>query len=327
MAARRYSQPSDGSVFLGILGVLFIVALVIKYIWWFVGAAVLAGVVAAVVALVKEEQKRRELAEDEAAEREFDLQRSAERQQRWTVMGDKRAIYGEKGAAAMHALREDSEGKVAQDDSPVARLATTAAELDVLIQEKPQAWPHALFASILVQRTTPLLTRLRDSELGFTAPSSTVTLEPRQLAPMVVNLIDEMIATAHQVESFVMTPAFMGAFADVDDSGPDAEAIAHIAHRTADYLERLLDISERCRGLPVRSDHTDIVTDCARMLDDPIQSFREFIADYVDIVDALPRVLEHATGDVNMGSLGLFIKIDDKRHTRIIRRLDAITRA
>jgi hypothetical protein len=68
-----------------------------------------------------------------------------------------------------------------------------------------------------------------------------------------------------------------------------------------DYLERFLELSERCRALPVRSEHVDIVADCARMLDDPLASYREFIADFVDIIEALPRVLKHATGPVDMG--------------------------
>lgn len=306
---------------------LFLVGVVIKFIWWFVGGAVLVGLFFAGRAYVRHLEEQRIRDAELEAERQFDLQRSAERQRRWTLIGDKRAIYGQDGAAAMRAISKDDDAAEEQDDSPVAQIAATPGELDALIREKPQAWPHALFASILVQRSTPLLPRLRDSQLGFTSPSTTGALPPTQLAPIVVNLIDEMTSTAHQVHSFIMAPGFMASFAVVDDAGPDAEAIAHIAHRTMDYLERFLEISERCRGLPVRSEHVDIVADCARMLDDPIQSYREFIADYVDVIESLPRVFEHATGTVDMGSLGLYLKIDDKRHTRIITRLDAITRS
>ncbi|MDZ4235593.1 MAG: hypothetical protein U1C73_17955, partial [Dietzia sp.] len=46
--------------------------------------------------------------------------------------------------------------------------------------------------------------------------------------------------------------------------------------------------------------------------------------DFVDIIEALPRVLKHATGPVDIGALGMYLKVDDKRHSRILKRLDAI---
>lgn len=79
---------------------------------------------------------------DEAAEREFEMTRRAERQKRWSLIGDKRAIYGEEGAAAMRKVTDepiDAEIAAAQDDSPVAQLATTPAELDALARDKPKA--------------------------------------------------------------------------------------------------------------------------------------------------------------------------------------------
>ncbi|PRC54989.1 hypothetical protein C6A85_45950, partial [Mycobacterium sp. ITM-2017-0098] len=85
-----------------------------------------------------------------------------------------------------------------------------------------------LFASILVQRLDPLLPRLRDAELGFMSPSGYGTMSARHLASEVGGLVDEMMATEQQVHSFMSAPAFMAAFAEVDDAGPDPEAIKHI---------------------------------------------------------------------------------------------------
>ncbi|ANI38128.1 hypothetical protein [Mycolicibacterium vaccae] len=327
MAAQRYSQPSDGSVFCAILLLLLAVGFVIKYIWWFVGGAVLVGVSVAVYRLAQKRGEQRRLEADEAADREFERIRRAERHKRWTLIGDQRAVYGEDGAAAMRKITDGPEmdEEPGPDASAVAQVATTPQELDALVRDKPKAWEQALYVSVLVQRVAPLQSRLRDSELGFTAPTSTGALSPAHLASTVVTLIDEMIATAEHLQGFMTAPAFMAAFTGKDDTGADPEAIKHIAHRTMDYLERFLELSERCRALPVRSGHVDIVADCARMLDDPLASYREFIADFVDVIEALPKVLKHATGPVDMGSLGLYLKIDDKRHSRILKRLDAIT--
>ena len=79
MAARRSSPPSDGAAFAVILGGLFVVGLVMTYIWWFVGGAVLAGLFVAGRAFVRRMAEQRARDAELAAEREFALQRSAER--------------------------------------------------------------------------------------------------------------------------------------------------------------------------------------------------------------------------------------------------------
>jgi hypothetical protein len=303
------------------LGVLFVVGLVIEYIWWFVGGAVLVGLFFAGRALFRQLEKERQLEAEQEADREFEMTRRAERQRRWTLMGDERAIYGEDGAAARRKVAEDDD-EAAYEDSPIAQLATTPTQLKALIREKPQGWPQALFGSVLVQRLDPLQARMRDAELGFMTPNRFGTMSARNLASEVVGLVDEMMATEQQVHGFMAAPAFMGAFA-----GPDPEAIKHIANRTMDFCERFLELSERCRALSVRSDQVDIVTDCAHILNGPLQSYREFIGDFVDVVNALPRVLQHASGTVDMGSLALYLSVDDKRYARMLKRLDAITGA
>lgn len=325
MATRRYSQPSDGSVFLGILGVLFLVGLIIEYIWWFVGAAVLVGVGLAVWALVREEEKRRQLAADEAADREFELQRKADRQHRWTLMGDSRAIYGEGGRAPkMPSVAADE--AAAEIDPTIARLATTPAEVDSLVRDKPRGWEQALFASILVQRRTPLLPRLRDSELGFPAVATAQVCSGRDVAYRVLGFVTEMLSTMRQIERFMGAPAFMGAFNGADDdSEADPEAIKHIANRTMDFHERLLELSEGCRGMSVPLQYSDVVADCALLIDDQLQSFREFINEFVDVIEALPRILAHATGTVNLGGLGLYLSVDETVRTRMFQRIDAIS--
>lgn len=325
MATRRYSQPSDGSVFLGILGVLFLVGLVIKYIWWFVGAAVVVGVGVAVWALVREEQKRRQLAEDEAADREFELQRKADRQHRWMLMGDSRAIYGEAGKP-LRIPMVDADEAAAESDPTIARMATTPAEVDALVRDKPRGWEQSLFASILVQRRTAVAARLRDSELGFPAVVTAQVFSGREVARCVLAFVNEMLSTMRQIERFMGAPAFMGAFSGADDeSEADPEAIRHIANRTMDFHERLLELSERCRGLSVPLQYEDVVADCALLLDGQLQSFREFIDDFVDVVEALPRVLGHATGPVNLGNLGLYLSVDDTVRTRMFKRMDEIS--
>lgn len=309
---------------------LLVVGVVITYFWWIVGAGALVGLFFVGRAVAREVQKRRELAE----EKEYELRRRADRQHRWLLTGDSRGIYGQNGAAAMRDVTPqpslpDGTDAAAQEPTPIARLAATCDELAALVHDKPDAWQWALFTSILVQRTTAVLPRLRDSELGFTPAGTTRLYTASGLASEVVGLIDDMLSTAHQLESFMATPAFMAAFyGSADGAPPDAEAVEHIAHRTMDYHDRFLELSERCRGLSAPSEYADILADCARLLDIPLQSYREFIGKLVAVIESLPQVLQHATGDVDMGAIVLDIDLDDHGlRSHIFKRLDAINRS
>ena len=327
MAARRQPQLGDGSVFVAIVVLLLVVGLIIKYIWWVAGAGALVGLFFVGRPVARGVQERRELAERQEAE----LQRRADRRHRWMLAGDPRAIYGEKGADAMRKVAPPPalpDGDDGEELEPIATLATTPAELVALERDKPQAWQWALFTSILVQRTAPLLPRLRDSELGFTPADTTRVHSGRELAGTLLGLIDEMRSTIKQVHGFMASPAFMGALADpADGTPPDAEAVTHVAHRVMDYQERLLELSERCRRLSASSQYTEILADCARLLDAPLQGYREFIADMVDVVEALPKVLQHATDDVNMGSVVLDIDLDSHLAPGLFKRLVAMSKS
>ncbi|MDY6998625.1 MAG: hypothetical protein SW019_18665 [Actinomycetota bacterium] len=318
-------RGSEGGGFAAVFVVLLVVGLVVKYFWWIAAGAGLVGLFFAGRALVRHLEERREL----AAEARAALQRRADRQHRWMLSGDSRGVYGPDGAAVMRAVSPsaDAVDATAPQDG-IAALARTEDELAALARDKPSAWEQTLFASVLVQRQASLLPRLRDSELGFTPASTVPVYNGRELARILVGLIDEMFLTANQLESFTLAPAFMGSFGEpAEESGADPEAIMHVANRLMDYHERLLDISERCRRLSPPSQYADLLADCARLLDTPLQSFGEFIAEFVEVIESLPRVLQHATGTVHLGAIVLDIDFDDQLRARVFARLDAIGKA
>ena len=320
-------------MFVAIVVLLFVVGLIIKYIWWIVGAGALVGASVGLYFVGRAVMRQAEEQQAVAERREFELQRRADRQHRWMLSGDSRAVYGQDGVAAMHAVAPepslpDGEESTANDDLPVARMATTAAELAALGRDKPQEWQWALFASVLVQRTTPLLPRLRDSELGFMLAGTTPISSVNQLVMILCDLVVEMHSTKDQLEEFMGSPAFRRAVADLnDDSRSDPEAIKHLANRVMDFQDRFLELSERCRGLSVPYECAELLTDCARLLDMPLQGYREFVGELADFVESIPQVLQHATGSVHMGAIVLVIDIDDKLRSRILRRIEKIRRS
>ncbi|MGD9620068.1 MAG: hypothetical protein AB7G47_07240 [Mycolicibacterium sp.] len=324
---RRHSNSGG---FLAVVGWLLILGVIVEYFWWFVGAlaggAALIGLFFGGRALLREVARRRELAE----EREFALRRQADRQHRWLLSGDSRGLYGAEGASVMRAVipEPSAEDDETQENTAVATLATTDREMTRLITDKPVAWPVALFGSVLVQRMNPLLPRIRDSALGFT-PSSrrTRVSSGARLAQILVELLDELSSTVGQVQSFMSAPAFMESFGDpTDNSTADPGALTHTANRLMDYHDRFLELSERCRGLSAPCEYSDLLADCARLLDMPLQTYRTFIAEYVEVVESLPQVFEHATGPIHLGNIVMELECDDRLFKRIFKRLKEVSR-
>lgn len=311
MAARR---DSGGGGIAGVFGVLVVVGFIAKYIWFIVGALVVAAVVTGVYyasrAALRRADEQRRLTE----RREQELWMRAERQRRWTMLDDSRAIYGADGDGPTRAVLESP-----PESGPVARLARTAGELATLKRKKPRAWQFAVFGSVLQQRTAELMPRLRDSRSGFTTGDGMHVSSGPPLADVLLGLIDQMLSTSRQLAGFLDTCV---AIPDEDD--PDA--VEHTAHRLMHYQVRLLELSERCRGLSAPSAYTDVIGSCAKILDTPIRGFQEFVDEYVEVVDALPRLLEHVTGRLEVPAIVLDLAIDDTLFDTTTTRLQAMQR-
>lgn len=300
---------------------LLAVGFVIKFIWWIVGAVAVVGLFFAGKVLLRHVRERREL----AAERALDLTLRADRQHRWTIAGDSRGVYGSAGAAAMQVVSPSPVMASADDDGlPVtATMAVTAAEFAALAEQKPSGWEWALFTSVLVKRQHEILPRVRDSELGFTSSTTTRVYSGAELAGCLVGVIDEMVSTARQVERFLAAPAFTAAFGAPGSNG-DVEAITHVANRLMDYHERFLALSESCRSVSAPSQFDTVIGDCGRLLTRPLEGYRDFIAELVDVIESLPKFLPHAAGDVHLGAIALDIDIDGA--ARLLKRLRALSR-
>jgi hypothetical protein len=304
---------------------MLVIGFIVTYIWWIVGAAALVGLFFVGRALVRHAEERREL----AAAREVELKLRADRHMRWTMAGDSRAVYGPEGPSATHALSPpttlpQSDEDPADDSVVVAKMATTANDLAALAKEKPSGWTWALFASVLTQRRNAVLPRLRDSELGFSPSAGIPVYSGAELARVLFGVVDEMLSTARQSDGFMAAPAFMATLKPGDEAGGDAEAIEHVANRFMDYHDRLLELSERCRSVAPPSYYGDVVAECARVINRLLQGYRDFIAELVDVVEALPKFLRHADGDIHLGSLALDLDIEGV--SKLLKRLDAISR-
>jgi hypothetical protein len=74
-----------------LVGIMVIVAIIVKFFWWILGAAILTGLFFLVRTLVREDRARRAA----IARRHDEIAARAEAQHRWVLQGDDRGVYGD----------------------------------------------------------------------------------------------------------------------------------------------------------------------------------------------------------------------------------------
>ena len=206
-----------------------------------------------------------------------------------------------------------------------AVIACTPEDLATLLAEKLPCWRWAAFASVLVQRRVELESRLYDNQLGYAAPSGERAPGGTEVGRFVLDRMDELLTLAGQMESFMLTPAFVGVFGEPGDEGSaDADGILHAANRLMDYHERFLGLAERCRGLAAPSRYARLLRDVAHLMDAPLAGYRKFINEFADRVGEMPEMLHYARGTIELDPVLLHIETDDKLLERISKQLNQI---
>jgi hypothetical protein len=299
------------------VAVLAILALASGSLEWAVAIAVLAAVGFGGYVLLPR------IAEQQAAaaERRDAIRERADRQHSWALRGDSRGLYGADGAEVMRRIADapnlDDIADDSDDEPAIAAVAYTPEDLSALLAERPACWRYAAFVSVLVQRRATLLSRLRDQQLGYAPKRGMRVYTGYQLGQHMIDLLEQMAALLVQIEDLMLTPAFRRMFGDpTDETTADADAIVHAAHRLMDLHEQLLSLAERCRGVDGPSEHADVVRDCARVLDVPLEAYRKFIDEFVARIAELPNVLPYARGTVQLDPV--MLEIDD--NDEVLRR-------
>jgi hypothetical protein len=96
---------------------LFVVWLIVKLIWWILGAAALVVVFLVVRAVVRENRKRRDALARYCAE----VSARADQHLNWVVQGDDRGIYGEGGAELMHYIFAEDAHTAPKPEPPASQ--------------------------------------------------------------------------------------------------------------------------------------------------------------------------------------------------------------
>jgi hypothetical protein len=93
-----------------------------------------------------------------------------------------------------------------------------------------------------------------------------------------------------------------------------------------DYHEQVLALSERCRGAKVPLSCSGLQRDAGLLIVAPLEGFHTFIATFTERLAEMADVARYATGDVQLDPVTLSITDDDDLLSRIVKRLEQISR-
>ncbi|MGD8195256.1 toll/interleukin-1 receptor domain-containing protein [Herbiconiux sp. P18] len=165
------------------------------------------------------------------------------------------------------------------------RIPRTAAELAIMLGERPPAWEYLLFAYHLHQKTEALSEQYTDFRLGFATPRG--FLADEDLADTLGREIAVLRSIASMLETLLVGPAQDEAMGELGTHG-DPQLIEALAARITTLYEELLAWAKNLRALATKSDEAAaVVRATAAQASQPIQAMHQFVNDYRQVIDGI----------------------------------------
>ena len=167
-------------------------------------------------------------------------------------------------------------GRASAGPTAVERVPRTAAELQLLLLQRPPSWEYLLFGGELMSALEALEPKYRDYRLGH-APRHGDLLTPAEAARYISRAMDDASYLSHQLEVFMTQEAQERAFGAPGVPG-DVDLIQHLARRWTGIYEGFLDWVADLRGVRAPSSWVTALDLFAKYVDDPIETYRRFVA-------------------------------------------------
>lgn len=193
----------------------------------------------------------------------------------------------------------------------IAQVATTKDSLARLIADKPPAWPWTVFASVMVQRRNAVQDRMLAVASGYQPRPGRSPISGRDYCSVAREATDAIVDLIHQLEQFMRSPGFKGAFGDgMKDDHADAEAIVNVANRFMDYHESFLTQAESCLQTPVQREALTFVADTGMFTLCPLVGFERFILEMCARIGQAQDLLPYTSPETIIALDDVILKMD-----------------
>ncbi|CAN5675044.1 hypothetical protein BH11ACT6_BH11ACT6_40530 [soil metagenome] len=208
---------------------------------------------------------------------------------------------------------------------PVADVVPTPELVRLMVQEKPACWTWAVYASVLFQRCMAVEERKIIQALGAPVPTTGHLQTGPEVAQFVGGHLRAVDDTLAELDAFLKSSVLAGAFGNSDDeTTADADGIVQAAHYLSDLYERLLGLAENCRKYSVPQRYADLLRDCIRFMNEPLQDYCGFINDVLERLEQVQNRVMLGQKYIHQEAILYHATIDDDLVWSILDRLQTI---
>jgi hypothetical protein len=189
------------------------------------------------------------------------------------------------------------------------RTPRTPEEMAELLRTQPSGWEYLLYAGVLLEGRQALEDKYRDHDVGF-APTGGPHVDEHGAIKRLQEAFREAEGFGTRVERLLDPTAQERAFGAPGEPG-DTERIKHLGRRLVDVYESMLDWAADLRTVHVPEEFRHAFELAARMIDQPLKEFRDFIDRLVSVMDGLAAQLAEPDTEPIEIELELRLSIDE----------------
>ena len=170
------------------------------------------------------------------------------------------------------------------------RVPRTAAELSIMLGERPPAWEYLLLSYHLRAKMDAFAKQYTDHRLGFALPEGFIA--DRELPGYLSRESVMLRSSASMLEVLLTGPAQDEAMGKPGEPG-DPDLIEELAERISLLYSGLLAWAAKLRALGTQSEEgSEVVSALAAYATQPIESLHQFVIDHGNLMDGItPRLL------------------------------------
>jgi hypothetical protein len=223
-----------------------------------------------------------------------------------TIIGILLVVRGAIGVAG--AAGDSLRGLVHSRRWPGNRAPRTEEETAEVLAKRPAGWEYLYFAGCLVTARAALESTFLDHELRYAVPTGE-RVEDEGVVGYLQGATDEVLGHIASLMSVMASDAQERAFGPPGQVG-DPDRIRHLAERWTSVYGGVMRWAARLRAANKSATYRGIFEMLARLIDQPVRQYRDFVDAFVNAADRIPHALAtHQRLEIN---LELTVSIDDQ---------------
>ena len=205
--------------------------------------------------------------------------------------------------------------------SAIDRVPRTEIERQQVLQDRPLGWEYLYFAGQLRYERDRVEAKYRDHEMRC-ARRTGMEVSHGDIGGYLARASEEASHLSQTLTQMMGQEVQARAFGAPGQPG-DPDRLFHLAKRWNSVYEQFMDWAAGIRGVRALPEYRQALELLARYADGPIERYREFVDNFVTMVNKLPAAA--ATGKTIRLELTLVLSIPDEVYDAFMSELDRLS--